>query len=198
MTPMLKSLCVFCGSRPGNSSAYTQAARTLGRALAERGTRLVYGGGSTGLMGEVANAVLAAGGEAHGVMPAPMATKEVVHGGLTKLHLVETMHERKALMEQLSEGFIALPGGYGTFEELFEIITWSQLGIHRKPIGLLDVEGYFAPLRAMVEHGAACGFIAIDSGSKLHVGTDAGELLAAMSAWTPTDTGRRWITRAQT
>ncbi len=198
MTSELKSLCVFCGSRDGSAPAYGEAAKALGTLLAQQGIRLVYGGCRVGLMGTLASAALAAGGEVVGVLPRPMTDRELAHMGLTKLHLVDSMHERKALMERLSDGFIALPGGFGTFEELFEIITWSQLGIHRKPVGLLDVDGYFAPLRALVDHGTACGFISQGHGSPLHVATEASELLTAMRAWTPPEAGPKWITRAET
>jgi uncharacterized protein (TIGR00730 family) len=155
----VKRLCVFCGSNPGRDPVYREAAVALGRLLAESGLGLVYGGGSVGLMGALADAVLAAGGEAVGVIPEALATKEVAHAGLTDLRVVPSMHARKSLMVDLADAFVALPGGYGTLDELFETITWAQLGIHRKPIGLLDAAGYFAPLVAFLDHAVAEGFI---------------------------------------
>jgi len=139
----LKRICVYCGSSNGKNPAYTQAATQLGRALHERGIGLVYGGAAVGIMGAVANSILEAGGEAIGVIPKALALKEVAHDQLTQLHVVDSMHERKAMMAELADGFIALPGGWGTLEELFEMLTWAQLGFHRKPCGLLNIEGYY-------------------------------------------------------
>ncbi len=198
MSVALSSVCVFCGSRTGKSPAYAQAGRALGATLAQQKIRLVFGGGKVGVMGALADGALAAGGEVVGVMPHALAAREIVHTGLTRLHLVDTMHERKAMMEELCDGFIALPGGFGTFEELFEVITWSQLGIHRKPVGLLDVDGYFAPLRALVDHGVDCDFIPEAQRTQLLVATEPGELLQQMAAWTPPEPARKWIGRAQT
>lgn len=147
----LKAVCVFCGSSPGNDPAYAESARMLGRTLAERGITLVYGGGHVGLMGVVADAALGAGGEAIGVMPKALVEREIGHTGLTKLHVVGSMHERKAMMSELSEGFVALPGGNGTLEEFFEVLTWAQLGEHAKPCGLLNVAGYYDPLLAVFD-----------------------------------------------
>ena len=152
-------LCVFCGSSMGARPAYAEMAQALGRELAARQIGLVYGGASRGLMGVVADAALAAGGEVLGVLPRGLFAREVAHSGLTHLYEVESMHERKALMSELADGFIALPGGYGTLDELFEIVTWAQIGIHTKPIGLLDVDEYFVPLLSFVERAAAEGFI---------------------------------------
>ena len=146
----MKSICVFCGSSPGAKPQYLDIARELGTTLAKENITLVYGGASVGLMGAVADAVIAAGGNVIGVIPQILMTKEVAHHGLKDLRVVSSMHERKALMAELAEGFIALPGGYGTFEELFEIITWAQLGLHQKPVGVLNVEGYYEPLLQMV------------------------------------------------
>src|SRR6266404_9183331 len=148
----LRRVCVFSGSSFGARPMCADAAATLARELARRGIGLVYGGGSVGLMGVVADAVLEAGGEVIGVIPRALATKEIAHQGLADLRVVPSMHERKALMTELADGFIALPGGFGTFDELFEAITWAQLGLHNKPVGLLDVADYFAPLRALVVH----------------------------------------------
>jgi uncharacterized protein (TIGR00730 family) len=155
----LRTLCVFCGSRPGARPEYVQSANELGAELVRRRIGLVYGGASLGIMGALADTVIAEGGEAIGVMPQRLIDREIAHRGLRELRVVGSMHERKALMERLSDGFIALPGGFGTFDELFEIITWSQLGLHQKPVGILDVAGYFGPLRELVRMGVGEGFI---------------------------------------
>ena len=156
---VIRSICVFCGSRHGQNPAYTEAARELGRLLAERGIRLVYGGGRVGLMGEVADATLAAGGQVIGVIPTLLVTKEVEHRGLTQLHEVGSMHERKALMEQLSDAFVVLPGGFGTLDEACEILTWAQLGLHRKPLGLVNTACYFDLLSAFLDHAVGEDFL---------------------------------------
>ncbi|HSA59460.1 MAG TPA: TIGR00730 family Rossman fold protein [bacterium] len=156
---MIGAVCVFCGSSPGDRPVFADAARALGTTLAHRGIRLVYGGGNVGLMGVVADAALAAGGEVVGVIPEALFAKEVAHGGLTKLHRVQSMHERKTLMYDLSDGFIALPGGIGTLEEIFEILTWGQLGLHQKPCGFLNVEGYFDPLLAFMDEMVSRRFV---------------------------------------
>lgn len=155
----IQSICLFCGSNSGGNPAYAEAARNLGGELAARDITLVYGGGNIGLMGIAADAALAAGGRVIGVIPGFLRDKEVAHDGLSELHITQTMHERKALMEDLSGGFIALPGGFGTYDELFEMLTWGQLSVHQKPIGLLNVAGFFDPLLAMVQHGVREGFI---------------------------------------
>ena len=155
----MRRICVFTGSNIGNQPAYKEAAQALGREMVARGLGLVYGGASVGLMGVIADTVLAGGGEAIGIIPRGLFRREVGHQGLTQLYEVESMHQRKALMTDLADGFIALPGGYGTLDELFEILTWEQLGLHSKPIGLLDVAGYFAPLLAFVAHASKEGFI---------------------------------------
>ncbi|MBV8046359.1 MAG: TIGR00730 family Rossman fold protein [Paludibacterium sp.] len=155
----IRSVCLFCGSANGGSPSYVAAARRFGRAVADAGLTLVYGGGNVGLMGAAADAALAAGGEVVGVIPAFLQAREVAHDGLTTLHVTETMHERKAKMAALADAFVALPGGFGTLDELFEIVTWSQLGVHAKPIGLLDVDGFYQPLLAMVRHMREQGFI---------------------------------------
>jgi uncharacterized protein (TIGR00730 family) len=155
-----KRICVFCGSSPGRGGTYRDAAARLGRLLAERRIGVVYGGASVGTMGVVADAALGAGGEVVGVIPQTLVDREVAHAGLTALHVVADMHERKALMAELSDGFIALPGGAGTLEELFEVWTWAQLGLHTKPIGLLDVAGFYAPLAVMLDHMVDEGFLA--------------------------------------
>ncbi len=155
----MERICVFSGSSEGRRAEYRQTAVALGRELAERGIGLVYGGASRGLMGAIADAALEGGGEVIGVIPRALFDKEIAHTGLARLYHVNTMHERKAKMADLASAFIALPGGFGTFDELFEIITWAQLGIHQKPIGLLDVADYYAPLLAMVGRAAEEGFI---------------------------------------
>ena len=152
-------VCVFCGASSGRAPAYADAARAFGAALAGRGLGLVYGGGRVGLMGALADAALAAGGEVVGVIPQELVDRELAHGGLTELHVVGSLHERKALMAELADGFVALPGGFGTLDELLEQLTWSQLGLHAKPIGLLDVEGYWRPLIALARHATEEGFV---------------------------------------
>jgi uncharacterized protein (TIGR00730 family) len=152
-------ICVFCGSKTGRDSVYRESAAHLGKLLVARGLELVYGGGSVGLMGVIADAVLAAGGKVTGVIPLMLATKELIHAGVPNMVVTDSMHARKARMEELSDAFIALPGGFGTFEELLEIITWAQLGIHRKPVGILNVAGYFDPLIQFIDHAIAHGFI---------------------------------------
>jgi hypothetical protein len=155
----MKRFCVFCGSSAGARDDYTRAAQALAAAMARRGLGLVYGGGNVGLMGKIADAMLQAGGEVIGVIPQSLVAREVAHRGLTELRVVDTMHQRKALMNELSDGFIAMPGGFGTFEEFFEIVTWSQLGIHLKPSGLLNVSGYYDPLLKMLDHAVAERFV---------------------------------------
>jgi len=152
-------LCVFCGSRAGRGDRFVTVARELGAELAARRIALVYGGASVGVMGALADAVLAAQGEAFGVIPHGVFDREVAHTGLTELHVVKTMHARKALMNEMSDAFLALPGGLGTFDELFEALTWRQIGIHKKPIGLLDVDGYFGELRAMIDRARRDQFL---------------------------------------
>jgi uncharacterized protein (TIGR00730 family) len=156
---MLRRICVFCGSSLGTSPAYRQAALTIGHLLCRRGIELVYGGGNVGLMGVVANACLSEGGRVIGVIPQALADKELAHAGLTELRVVSSMHERKSVMADLSDAFLSLPGGFGTWEEFFEVLTWSQLGIQRKACGVLNVEGYYDPLLAMADRAAAEGFV---------------------------------------
>ncbi len=155
----MRSVCIFCGSSPGARPAYTEATEDLGRLLVEHGITLVFGGASVGLMGRLADTVLSEGGEAIGVIPQALVDREIAHLGVTDLHVVETMHERKQLMTDLSDGFLALPGGLGTLDELFEIYTWAQLGMHRKPIGLLNVESYFDGIASFLEHAVAERFV---------------------------------------
>ncbi|HJV07840.1 MAG TPA: TIGR00730 family Rossman fold protein [Chromobacteriaceae bacterium] len=155
----MKSVCLFCGSNKGSNPRYAEAARLFGQTLAEQGITLVYGAGNVGLMGVAADAALAAGGKVVGVIPRFLQAKEVAHHALSEIHITHTMHERKALMAELSDGFVALPGGFGTFDELFEILTWAQLGIHGKPIGLLNVAGFYDPLMQMVKQTIDAGFV---------------------------------------
>lgn len=181
----MKRVCVFCGSRMGSKPEYRQAAQALGKALAEKGLELVYGGGKIGLMGTVADACMAAGGTAVGVIPRFMLDWEVGHPDLTRLEIVDSMHARKARMAELADGFIALPGGLGTFEELFEILTWAQLGFHGKPVGLLDVAGYYEPLRLMVDSGVREGFMKPENRGLLLHEDNAYALLRAMGQYHP-------------
>ncbi len=155
----MKRICVFCGSNRGMRNQYIEAAQELGKVLVKRNLGLVYGGGNVGLMGIIADSVLAEGGEAIGVIPQSLVDREVAHQSLTKMHIVNSMHERKALMADLSDGFIAMPGGMGTFDEFCEILTWAQLGIHQKPCGVLNVENYFTPLLKMFDHAMDEGFL---------------------------------------
>jgi len=155
----IKKICVYCGSSPGRNPAYLQAAESLARVMCERGIGLVYGGAAIGVMGAVANAVLEGGGEAIGVIPSSLAVKEVAHSSLTELHVVASMHDRKAMMAELSDGFIALPGGWGTLEEIFEILTWAQLGFHHKPCGLLNVGGYYDGLIGFLDNAFEQQFV---------------------------------------
>jgi uncharacterized protein (TIGR00730 family) len=155
----MKKICVFAGSNPGNKTSYTEEAKRLGKLLAEKQIDLVYGGSCMGLMGAVADQVLASGGNVIGVMPSSLFSGEIVHQGLTELIEVSTMHERKAKMGELADAFIALPGGYGTFEELFEVVCWSQIGLHRKPVGVLNIDEFYTPLLNLVKHSANEGFM---------------------------------------
>jgi uncharacterized protein (TIGR00730 family) len=188
----MKSVCVFCGSSTGANPAYARAARELGRTLAERKLVLAYGGGRVGLMGEVATAALAAGGEVLGVIPHALSGKEIALAECTELVVVDTMHERKALMADRSDAFVALPGGYGTCDELFEIVTWAQLGIHRKPVGLLNVNGFFTPLLGWLDHVVAEGLLKPKHRDLLLVADTVPELLARLTAWTPPEPIKKW------
>jgi uncharacterized protein (TIGR00730 family) len=178
----VKRVLVFCGSSPGRLPEYSECASELGRLLAERRLELVYGGARVGLMGSLADAVLAAGGTVIGVIPTRLVEHEIAHAGVTKLHVVETMHERKALMAELSDAVIALPGGSGTLDELFELFTWKQLGLHRKPIGLLDVAGYWKPLLAFLEHAVNERFLRAEYLEDLQVEGSASALVDRLGA----------------
>ncbi|MGH2616441.1 MAG: TIGR00730 family Rossman fold protein [Thermomicrobiales bacterium] len=181
----MDSVCVFCGSRDGTDPAYVAAAKATGTAIARRGWRLVYGGGHVGLMGALADAALAEGGEVIGIMPRALLTREIAHPGLTRLHLVTSMHRRKALMSSMSDGFLTLPGGYGTLEEFFETLTWAQLGLHTKPCALLDVIGFWDPLLAMVDNQIAGGFVPAEHRRVILTGSDPDDLLDRMAAYVP-------------
>lgn len=175
-------LCVYCGSRHGTRPAYAEAAATLGRAIGERGWQLVYGGGNVGLMGVVADAVLAAGGTAVGVIPESLMAREVGHRGLTELHVVPTMHMRKQMMAERADAFIVLPGGIGTLEEFYEVWTWRQLGYHDRPIGLLDVEGFYAPLLAFMQRTVDEGFLDARQLASIAVDSDPLRLLQRLAS----------------
>ena len=181
----LHTVCVFCAANPGVDPGYAKGAADMGRFLAESGRRIVYGGGRTGLMGALADSALAAGGEVIGIMPKHLVDREVAHTGLTELHVVASMHERKALLAELSDGFLAMPGGLGTLEELFEVWTWGQLGLHRKPYGLLDVLGFFAPLLTFLDHAVVEGFIRQEYRDLLVVDTDPATLISRMESMSP-------------
>ncbi len=181
----MRRVCVFCGSSMGAKPAYAEAARAMGTLIARRGLGLVYGGGEVGLMGVIANAALEAGGEVIGVIPEALMRMEVGHPRLSELHVVATMHERKALMADLSDGFIAMPGGIGTLEELFEIWTWGQLGIHPKPLGFLDVAGYYETLHAFLDHAVAEGFLKDRHRAMTAVEQDPATLLDQLAAYAP-------------
>ncbi|MBI3047889.1 MAG: TIGR00730 family Rossman fold protein [Acidobacteria bacterium] len=193
----MKRVCVFAGSSSGSRPEYRTLAAELGRALAAREIGLVYGGARVGLMGAVADAVLAAGGEVTGVIPAAMVAKEIAHDGLTDLCVVSSMHERKARMADLADAFIALPGGWGTWEEFFEMLTWSQLGLHRKPCGLLNVRGYFDPLLAFVAHAVDEGFVRREHTGMIAVASAPEPLLDRLSAYT-SPAVEKWLDRAPT
>jgi len=177
----MKRLCVFCGSTKGNLATYEQVARQLGQLLIQREIGLVYGGGNIGLMGVIAETVLKAGGDVVGIIPAALAEKELAFQELTDLRIVQTMHERKALMEQLSDGFIALPGGYGTLEEICEMVTWAQLGIHHKPCGLLNVGGFYDSLLAFMDHQVQQGFVTSTNRTLILQHQDPEQLLDQMN-----------------
>jgi uncharacterized protein (TIGR00730 family) len=181
----LRRVAVYCGSRDGGDPAFARAAEDMGAALAARGIGVVYGGATVGLMGRVADAALAAGGEVVGVLPQALEARELAHQGLSELHVVGSMHERKALMADLADGFIALPGGLGTLDELFEVMTWAQLGIHAKPIGLLNIAGFFDPLLAMVDQFVAQGFVDAELRVALAVDEDPATLINDLRAATP-------------
>ncbi len=189
----MRRVCVFCGSSPGRDPRYAEAAGALAQGLAARGIGVVFGGGSIGLMGVLADRALAAGVEVTGVIPHGLAARELAHRGVADMRVVPTMHARKALMAELADGFVALPGGIGTFEELLEIATWGQLGIHRKPIGVLNVGGYYDPLVALLDHAVAEGFVTAENRRLVTVDASAERLLDRMTAHEPPP-APSWIT----
>ena len=193
----LRSLCIYCGSSTGVDAAYAAAAREVGAELARRGIEVIYGGAHVGLMGIVADAALAGGGRVIGVIPQQLVRKELAHRHLTALHITSSMHARKAKMAELSEGFVALPGGVGTLEEIFEIWTWAQLGLHGKPVGLLNVGGYYDELVRFVDHATASGFIRPEQRGMLIVEPSITALLARFEAWVP-PVVEKWIARDET
>ncbi len=182
---MLKNICVFCGSRPGSRPEYTKAAHALGAELARRGLTLIYGGAKVGLMGTVADAARSAGGAVIGVIPQALVRKEVAHRELEDLRIVGSMHERKAQMAELADAFIALPGGFGTFEEFFEVLTWAQIGLHQKPCALLNIADYYSPLIALMDHAVTEGFAPPAHQRLILTDTDAARLLDAIAAYDP-------------
>lgn len=197
MTSTLQRVCVYCASNDGIRPAYLAAARQLGTLLAERGVALLYGGARIGLMGAMANAALEAGGEVVGVMPHGLVEREVAHNGLTALHVVDTMHERKALLAEMADAFIALPGGLGTLEELFETWTWAQLGVHHKPVGLLDVGSYWQPLVTMLDHIEAEGFLRGKPNEWLVIDDDPTRMLDRIATFDPPH-ARKWLRMGET
>lgn len=192
----MKSIVVFCGSSGGNDPLYLQQATLLGAALAQRQLTLVYGGAKVGLMGAVADGALQAGGKVIGVLPHFLQQKELAHPGLTKLILVDTMHERKTKMNELCDGVIALPGGFGTMEELFEVLTWGQLGLHKKPVGLLNINGFYDSLIALSHHMSQQGFLSAANRDMLLCSNNIDDLLSKLEQYQP-PTGTKWITPAQ-
>jgi uncharacterized protein (TIGR00730 family) len=191
----LRAVAVYCGSNEGADPVYARAAASLGRLLAERGIRLVYGGGDVGLMGVLADAVRDGGGEVLGVITRALVDREIAHPGLTRLTVVGTMHERKAAMSDAADAFVMLPGGYGTFDEFFEAVTWTQLGIHAKPCGVLDVAGYFGPLRALLDGATRQGFIKPVHRDLVITDDEPARLLDLLAAWTPVTTDK-WLDRS--
>lgn len=187
--------CIFCGSSPGARPAYTEAAEDLGMLLVQNGITLVFGGATVGLMGRLADTVVSEGGEAIGVIPQALVDREIAHLGLTDLHVVDTMHERKQRMADLSDAFVALPGGLGTLDELFEIYTWGQLGMHRKPIGLMNVEGYFDGLVGFLEHAVAERFVREDHRDMLIVEDEPAPMLERLQSFDPASLTPKWIDR---
>ena len=191
----MKRICVFCGSSTGSQPEYRSCAEALGAELVSRKIGLVYGGGNVGLMGAIADAVLHAGGEAIGVIPEHLMTREIGHKQLSKLHVVHSMHQRKAMMADLSDAFIALPGGFGTFEEFFEVLTWSQLGLHLKPCGIINVLDYYSPLLAMLDHAVEQRFLKTQNRALVLSRNTPKELLEAFEEWRPVHV-EKWLDRS--
>jgi uncharacterized protein (TIGR00730 family) len=193
----MKRVCIFCGSSPGNRPVYLEAARSVGRLLADRGLELVYGGAHVGLMGAVADATLTAGGHVIGVIPQSLVDREIAHNKIPDLRIVASMHERKAMMETLSDAFLALPGGMGTLEEVCEIYTWAQLGLHTKPCGLLNVDGYYDPLLQLLDNAVTTGFLRQEHREAVLADDDPAALLDRFATYKPT-LHSKWVTRETT
>jgi uncharacterized protein (TIGR00730 family) len=183
--PAIHSIAVYCGSSPGNNPSFVQAAIRTGQALARRNLRLIYGGGGVGMMGAVADSTLAAGGQVTGIIPAFLDTRELKHPHLTDVHVTDTMHERKLLMVEKSQAFLALPGGYGTLDELFEVLTWAQLRIHQCPVGLLNVDGFFDHLLGFLDHLVTTEFLTAQDRARILTSPDIDSLIDQLQAWTP-------------
>jgi len=192
----MKRLCVFCGASAGNDPAYARLAFEAGKLLASRGIGLVYGGGNVGLMGALADGALSMRGEVIGVIPHALEAKELAHKSATEMRVVQSMHERKQLMHDLSDGFVALPGGLGTFDELFETLTWAQLGFHRKPVGLVNSRGYYDPLRALLSRAVSDGFVGSTQARLLLVEETLEALLPRMESWSAPNADR-WLGRGE-
>lgn len=192
----MKAICIFCGSSPGDKPLYREAATVVGRTIAARGWKLVYGGGNVGLMGAMADAALQAGGEVVGVIPQALVNKEVAHGGLSELVIVSSMHERKARMADAADAFLALPGGYGTFEEFCEVLTWTQLGVHDKPCGVLNVSGFYDPLLALFDRAVQDRFLRPEHRALVIADTDVDNLLDRLASYQPVNLDK-WIDRAK-
>ncbi|MFL9925668.1 TIGR00730 family Rossman fold protein [Herbaspirillum lusitanum] len=190
----MKSICVYCGSSPGATPAYAEAARRLAQEMVKDNIALVYGGGNVGLMGIIASEVMKLGGEATGVIPKALLDKELGHNGLTRLHIVKDMHERKAMMAELSDGFVAMPGGMGTLEELFEVLTWAQLGFHYKPIALLNVDGFYNNLIAFVDHLVSQRFVSADQAKLMMHEAEPAKLIERFKTFKPSYTSK-WMDR---
>lgn len=190
----MKRICVYCGSSFGENPIYVETARAMGEAIAKRGDELVYGGGKVGLMGTVADAVLAAGGRVIGIMPKFLVDKEIAHKGLTELRVVDTMHNRKEMLLRISDAVIALPGGWGTYDELAEVVTWAQLGLHEKPIGVLNLNGFYNPLIAQMDHAIAEGFVRPAHRDLLIIDEDISNLLKRIDAYVPPAGAVKWQT----
>jgi len=190
----MKRVCVFCGSSAGSCPEYRACAEELGAELVRRKIGLVYGGGNVGLMGAIADSVLALGGEAIGVIPEHLMTREIGHKRLTNLHVVHSMHERKALMADLADAFVALPGGFGTLEEFFEVLTWSQLGLHEKPCGIVNARGYYSPLLAMLDHAVGERFLKPQNRALVLARDTPAELMQAFEEWRPVHV-EKWLDR---
>jgi len=196
VTNNLSAVCVFCGSSPGAAPEFVDVARRFGALVARRGLALVYGGGKVGLMGAVADAALAEGGQVRGVITRALEARELAHLGLSDLRIVETMHQRKAAMADMADAFVMLPGGYGTWEEFMEVLTWAQLGIHEKPCGILDVDGFFAPLVDLIDTAVRQRFVRAEHRDMVVISTEPGDLIDGLAAWEPVRVDK-WLDRSE-